>query len=66
MKRKYIVTIPIVSLMVWILILNKYAGAENEEVYYGIALNKRALDFILTSQNGTRVILSQFRGKLIP
>ncbi len=27
MKRKYIVTIPIVSLMVWILILNKYAGA---------------------------------------
>jgi cytochrome oxidase Cu insertion factor (SCO1/SenC/PrrC family) len=62
MKQKRIVTIPILSLIVWILFLQKYVEANKEEVCYGIVFNKRAPDFTLTSQNGTRVTLSQFRG----
>jgi len=65
MKQKRIVTTPILSLMVWILFLHKYVGAKKEEVYYGIVFNKRAPDFTLTSQNGTRVTLSRFRGELV-
>ena len=64
MKQKYLIIIPTLILMVWVLIVHKYVQAKNKEIYHGIVLDKRAPGFTLTGQNGTRVTLSQFRGEL--
>jgi protein SCO1/2 len=67
MKREHatIIALLILVLLSWGLFSYQYIQFRNKYDYYGITYSKEAPNFILTDHNGQKVVLSQFRGRLI-
>lgn len=66
-KRVLIASITVLSivLIIWAVILYQVFAIKSKESYYGSSYDMRAPDFTLTNQDGEKVTLGDFKGKVV-
>jgi cytochrome oxidase Cu insertion factor (SCO1/SenC/PrrC family) len=66
-KRVLIASITVLSivLIIWAVILYQVFAIKSKESYYGSSYDMRAPDFTLTNQDGEKVTLGEFKGKVV-
>lgn len=66
-KRVLIASITVLSivLIIWAVILYQVFAIKSKASYYGSSYDMRAPDFTLTNQDGEKVTLGEFKGKVV-